>query len=206
MPFFSPEWVTEAPITQVGPAAMGLLVKQFNDNLAAFRADGIGDDDVDRWNRRIANSTSIANGALRVAGRDASALSYVYKFMGVPVGFLSLSDLEPTYINDITAHPGAANAGGILLEFAVNFSARRGHGGRIELYSLNAESSAFYLDHGFTRDDPTDTDGGNMALDPASAHGRGYWTRVGETWRLSRYLGQKILNMKMSKPLPKPPL
>jgi|SRR3954454_15804624 len=100
---------------------------------------------------------------------------------------ICINQHDPYYVADLVTHPGVSNAGEILIEEACNRSDRAGHGGRLELWSLNERSTPFYLSIGFVKTDGNANSGGAMTFD---ATGSDKWIRLGGRWVLKRYEGQ----------------
>jgi GNAT superfamily N-acetyltransferase len=147
----STDWVTEPPIRKLEPAEVKLHGEWLQAAILGWQdtAPGGGPEQT-RWNKRIAGGEERA---YIISVCDASYEVYAYFYSGKPVGLMSLNPAEyakkgGVYIEDLVAHPGARNAGDLLVEKAVNLSRAGGYGGKLVLAALPG-SHGFYKSVGF---------------------------------------------------------
>jgi GNAT superfamily N-acetyltransferase len=100
-----------------------------------------------QWNRRVDQTLSILRSAKKESLKNAHRLAYFID--GEPVGALLLQPRNPPYVADLVTHPGSEQAGGALMEHAVNLSKRSGFGGRLELIAENDNAVKAYKAMGF---------------------------------------------------------
>jgi hypothetical protein len=201
-------WVTLPPIREIKQGDdLTLAMKTMKDSFAAFdtgelpetTSTGVEDKDAKKWNARMDGTRTLFG--MITTGSD---LNLGYYCFGVMVGIICIIEADPYYVADLVTHPGVANAGEILIEEACNRSATAGHGGKLELYSLNKLSTGFYLSVGFAKTNGDLTSGGGMTLNPA---GNALWANLNGRWVLKRYEGQSYYKgVKTPPPIPpKPP-
>jgi hypothetical protein len=145
------------------------------------------------WNNRI-ESTRTLIGMVK----SGNELNLAYYCFGIVVGMVCvLKTDEYFYVADLVTHPGAANAGEILIEEVCNRGQKAGCGGKIQLYSLNKQSTGFYLSIGFVV-----LEGSTLALDPS---GNSCWSNLNGRWCLKKHAGESY--MLAPPPLPtRPPV
>jgi hypothetical protein len=191
------KWITDPPIFVLNTSTeIALEVATLKKNLGGW--DGVAvpsspaASDIDRrdwkspkrtqqerWNVRMHNTKHFPWYAI---GGD---LVVVYRVAGAPIGLMAMSKiLDPPYVCGLVTHPGSENAGGTLLEYAVQKSDEWGKGGKIQLAPDNDECKEAYKHLGF--------EGGfMMTLDPASR--RDIWSKPGDKWLLTKFIGMKYV-------------
>lgn len=129
----------------------------------------------ERWNDRISSTNTMLDSDFHkdhVVG---------YFVTGVPVALMALTGNTPVYIADLVCHPGTENAGGIMMEYAVNHALKTANDPRLQLWALDEDARRAYLAMGFTSDTP---DSRAMTLDPRVSP---LWTQVSGAWHLAKY-------------------
>jgi hypothetical protein len=197
-------WVTVPPIREIKRgSAMTLAMQSMKDSFERFDdgeiklGEGTAEDDAwaTKWNDRMNGTRALFD----MVG-EGQSLNLGYYCFGILVGVICIMDSSTPYVTELVTHPGVANAGEILIEAACNRSAKAGHGGKLELYSLSAASTGFYKAVGFTKDGGDYETGGKMSLDPT---GNALWVKLGDHWLLRKYAGQKYYEgRKTPPPLP----
>jgi hypothetical protein len=197
-------WITSPPIIVLQPNEVAQRLKQLKDNLQGWgevtepsnplpigTTDRAGTDfDVtdwkspkrtqqERWNDRARSTNSMVNVSF---GGDQVV---EYRVAGEPVGIMAVKFWNPLYICDLVCHPGSADGGGILIEYAVNLSAVKNdnHEACVELWALDDDALQAYRRLGF-RSIQGDNEK-SMRLDPANSSG--VWTNTKDGWRLTKY-------------------
>jgi hypothetical protein len=200
-------WVTLPPIRELSGTSLDMAIKNLLASVNDFATPvvpGIDKQEFEGkegklWNKRIEDTRTVIG---MVGG--GSDLNLGYTCFGVMVGVICMIDTDPFYVCELVTHPGAGNAGEILIEEACNRSEQAGHQGRLELYSLTEQSTDFYLSVGFAKDDGKRTGSGKMSLVPT---GNDKWTRLGDRWVLTRTQGKSYYKGGKSLPPipPRPP-
>jgi len=85
-------------------------------------------------------------------------------------------------------HPGAAGAGGALMERAVNLSQAQGYEGKLHLYPMSLAAASAYKALGFVQR------GVEMTLTPSSPTNRDRWVHQDGEWRLKKYLTKEVVS------------
>lgn len=169
--------------------------EQWNDRLDDTLEMLHGTDDVEDTDTAIATLSRVVADA-----HDHSSdprMRVAYFFDNVPVALAELkkkTNTKPLRIVAVASHPLSKNAGGALLEIAVNESLTNGDGGKVRLKYLNSDAKCAYESMGF-RAEPTVP---WMSLDPGNSD---KWVKRDGTWRLSRYKDMRYA----AGFLPKPP-
>ncbi|MFO1023918.1 MAG: hypothetical protein U1E70_01935 [Acetobacteraceae bacterium] len=129
----------------------------------------------ERWNDRISSTNSMLDNDFR----DHHVVGYFVT--GVPVALMALTGASTVYVADLVCHPGTENAGGIMIEYAVNYGCKIHNSPVVRLWALNEDARRAYLALGFTSDTGT---GKAMTLRPATSP---LWTQVSGVWHLAKY-------------------
>jgi hypothetical protein len=182
-------WNNTAPIRAVDPSDVNDIATTLRQHVAAW---GQGSEIWDNTRRYHTNKTGAVELLQVVEIMGGEEFSYVYEYGGLVLGLLLASDsIGCLYIADLLAHPGTEGAGATLLEFAVNLSHQQGYNGKLKLFSLNQNSSDFYLKMGFARSGPIKPNGGgDMTFDPASRDD--LWAQTNDGWALKAYVGKRF--------------
>jgi Acetyltransferase (GNAT) domain len=181
-------WVNTAPIREVDSGEISGIATKLRQEVGAW---GQGSENWDPGRRHHLNKTG-ANDLLQVLEiMGGEEHNYVYEYGGQVLGLLMVNiATDSVYIADLLAHPGTEGGGATLLEFAANLSQQHGFHGKLTLYSLNQNSSDFYLKMGFDRTKPASpAGGGDMALNPAARVD--VWQFGGGQWMVKAYVGKK---------------
>ena len=177
MPDFT--WQLEAPIYYVEQHEVSAKVKQFDNSVKAYCE---GDES---WNSRKGSSLHISH-LVDIHADEGLKPCYEYRMNGQTVALMVLH-IKPgdcIEIKDLVTHPGTANAGGIMVEYALNRVAHYDAQGAdleedfLELESLNADSTAAYEALGFV------DAGKKMYL---QAEKSDLWKKVGGNWKLAKF-------------------
>ena len=183
-------WINKAPIREVDSGEVSGIATTLRKQIAAW---GQGSENWDPARRHHINKTG-ADGLLEnLEIMGGEQLNYVYEYGGLVLGLLAVN-IIPDYVKveDLLAHPGTEGAGATLLEFAATLSQQHGCGGKLKLFSLNQNSSDFYLKMGFARIEPASPQGGGtMMLDPATRDDIWQQGSDGE-WMVKTYIGKKF--------------
>jgi len=163
----STDWVTDPPIRQLKAGEVKTccdwLADAIDDWAVTDKSNGSPvpkeyDEIRALWNKRIGDG--VARAAVIALADQSDKLDrdvYAYFYSGKPVGMMSI-DADETgkrkavYVEELVAHPGARNAGDLLVEHAVRLSDAAGFGGVVELLAL-AGAHDFYKSLGFERAD-----------------------------------------------------
>jgi hypothetical protein len=177
-------WITTAPIRLVAPGEVANIAATLRGQIASW---GQGSEAWDTAKRHHANKTGADELLDGLTGED---LNYVYEYGGLVLGLLMVIEASDCiYIANLLAHPGTEGCGTTLLEFAINLSQNQNTGGKLQLYSMNQNSTDYYGKMGFVRTAPADPDGGgNMSLNPASR--ADLWTRQNNGWAFVAFVGK----------------
>lgn len=192
-------WVTEPPLKVLTWKQLITDLRTLSRNMAGWTKvtvpDAITEENIDKrdwhdpqrsqqkvWNKRIGQTRSMFKP--KQFNNDYIIGYYV---QDQPIGFLAMMDMMTAmpYISAIVTHPGSENAGGILIEAAVQKSDEWQQGGNLELTAGNDNAAKAYECLGFEKkpDKPAE-----MTLDPSKMSQ--YWSRVGSKWRLTKYIGK----------------
>ena len=201
------QWINQPPIVLLQESEIPVRLQILKNNMKGWDPvavpDNPGLDDIDqrdwknpkrsqqeRWNDRI-DATN------RMLDFDFETHHVVeYRFASGPIGIMALIDVDPVSIADIVTHPGSDQAGGILIEYAVQKSEEWGKHGRLKLYALTDDAQKAYEQLGFVV-----TTGSNMTLDPKLC--ANIWTMVGGVqWRLTKYQNTTSYLTSATKSLP----
>jgi hypothetical protein len=133
-----------------------------------------------RWNNRIGNTNTMLNSTSFYSGDRVVE----YRVTGEPVGIMTVAfeKANPLYIEALVCHPGAADAGGILVEYAINLAVEKHGKPCVKLSALYEDAKQAYLKLGFRS---VSTIGDTMLLDAADSNG--IWTHTSGGWRLAKY-------------------
>jgi hypothetical protein len=186
-----PDWVNAPPIKRV--TSLGELkgyVAKLQSATDAMQKDfdevKIGEN-PNLGRRNHASSRSIILEYFKNIDSIDDGLIYVYIFNGYPVCLICFRVAVYNlyiYLSHIVSHPWYFGTLGTVVEFLLNEAVKLGVPPRIELQSLNEESSKAYLGLGFVRDGTAFQDGsGRMVLDPRGGPGSAKFEHVGGQWR-----------------------
>ena len=130
----------------------------------------------ERWNDRISSTNTMLK-------KDYdTGQTFGYFVAGVAVGVMELfAGSAPIYVANLVCHPGADQAGGIMIEYAVNYGQKNLSDPRLELHALNEDARQAYLALGFFSVAP---EGASMYLDPKNCN---KWTQLSDGWHLTKY-------------------
>jgi hypothetical protein len=185
----SSDWVNEPPIRKLEKSEIGpcgdWLTKAIKDWMSTGKPAKDGEADQERWNQRIEGGVERAE-VIAAYGYYDGCDVYAYFYSGKPVGMMTI-ELEKSkefgliYIGDLAGHPGARNAGDLLIEYAVNLSQAQGTKGQVRLTALEG-SYEFYASVGFKPMNGKWSPGAVGALlEPGSPQ----WSFLGERWKLT---------------------
>jgi hypothetical protein len=196
-------WVTEPPIRVLNtPEEIKAAVEALQNNLVGWGRVGeptppaASDFDrrdwkspkrtqQERWNVRVGDMEHFPWSVIKFA-QPPDFHVVAYRVAGAPIGLMAMSDMLATpTVNGLVTHPGSENAGGILIEYAVQKSDEWGKGGKLQLTPDNKECEQAYKHLGFEGTPYS------MTLDPASR--RDIWSRPGGKWRLTKFIGMKYV-------------
>lgn len=137
----------------------------------------------ERWNLRIKATLELIDGMCGIESDTKGQLYVEYPVSGAPIGLMVMAGADSMgrcTINLLVTHPGSDNAGGVMIEFAVNQSVKWGCGGKLSLSPNDEECAKAYEALGFEHD-------GTMCLDPNKSE---KWVKVGNAWKLKSQLGK----------------
>jgi GNAT superfamily N-acetyltransferase len=138
---------------------------------------------ADPWDEKLGDTWAIA-GVYR-AQCAAMQANFACFFDGEAKGLLSVSaassELRGLQVSAFVTHPGAAGAGGALLERAATYSQSQGHGGRLWLTAQSEAAAEAYRRLGFTGTPQ------HMSFDPSAAHNAARWIQRDGQWFLRKY-------------------
>ena len=138
------------------------------------------------WNALIRDTRFVANMFSWSTGSEC----YAYLLGGHAIGLISLrTEVDHICVDQFVTHPGSANCGGILAEYAVKLAQKRNLGGILRLLSLTGSSTEKYKGLGFEKLDDNYTTGGDMVLDPSACE---MWNFVNGRYCLARYSGSSF--------------
>lgn len=182
-------WIDTPPVVHVPNDQVPSRVAAFRASLKEWGSVGGGTALAERLDSHAGGADFIA-GLLENAV-DHTRLVFEYRLAGAPAGLLMLEVSGGAMeIKNLATHPGAENAGGILIEFALNCVQRINSSrpsyppGVLVLESYNAASTAAYQALGFR------TEGREMVLEAAKS---ALWELVGEQWKLKKFKAMKYL-------------
>lgn len=178
-------WVNKPPIVEItNSEEFQVLCVQFMRDIRTWKSPSESAEEVQGWNRRIDSGINIAGSAgARWTWGPNNLRFFIYKLLGKPVGLMVTREAKAgplVTIKHLATHPGSENAGGILIEHAVNLSEQAGYNGCLKLTSLNRGSTAAYKALGFVEIEDLDI----MKLVPNESD---IWVRVENEWRLRKY-------------------
>jgi len=170
------KWVTPAPVRSVGDDQFEILASKFIENLEQnwMLKKAKENTEAATWNDRVQSSITEAN-VYKTKGDK-----HVYFVDGKAAALMVTSEeLNAIKIKDLSAHPGAAGAGEIMIEYAVNLSDNGGKQGRVSLFAAG-KSAGFYEKLGFSTHDSF-----NFHLDPGESE---LWCKLSDgLWHLKKY-------------------
>jgi hypothetical protein len=174
------KWVTPAPVRSVRDDQFEILAKEFIENLEQhwMLKKAKKNTEAATWNDRVQSSINEAD-VYKTKGDK-----HVYFVDGKAAALMVTSEelteeLNAIKIKDLSAHPGAAGAGEIMIEYAVNLSDNGGKQGRISLFAAG-NSGGFYEKLGFTTHNSL-----NFKLDPGKSE---LWCKLSDgLWHLKKY-------------------
>lgn len=185
-------WVTDPPIVHVPTNQVAARVQLFRQNVADW-----GNPGGDRWTARLGATGHIS----ALAGTHGSEgrhdrPTFEYRMDGQPIALMVLylrSD-GVIEIKDLVTHPGSANAGGIMVEFALNkvgdYNQQLKHevfaSGVVILESYDDDSTAAYEALGFEKD------GKDMYV---NANKSDLWEKHDGAWKLAKYAQLNYMNI-----------
>ena len=205
MPNLNLTWIDSAPIKRLNKNQAAIAIRQLKANMVGWGEVDVPDpaapDDINQrdwkeekrtqqecWNDRIDSTNTMLDMTFD------GLINFGYYIAGQPIAVLSIS--EYAYIEDLVTHPGSANAGGIMIEYAVNISEEElGEEGKLELYALDDDAQRAYQALGF--EGKTSTTDKSMKFDPRNTD---KWAKVGGKWCIAKYSGMKYVGG--VKPLP----
>jgi hypothetical protein len=183
-------WINKAPIREVDSGEVSGIATTLRQQIASW---GQGSENWDATRRHHINKTGADELLLTLGIMGGEEFNYVYEYGGLVLGLL-IANLGTghLYVADLLAHPGTEGAGATLLEFAATLSQQHGCGGKLKLFSLNQNSSDFYLKMGFARTEAASPQGGGtMMLDPATRDD--IWQQGSDgDWMVKTYIGKKF--------------
>ncbi len=175
-------WITDPPIRHVAPEHVAEVVRRFRASLASWGLVPGATPLTQRINSHAHGASFIAD--LIVAQLERHRPVFEYHLGGQTVALLQLDlDGGVIEIKNLATHPGAEEAGGIMVEYALNRIAHyNAQGaefdeGRLYLESYNADSTAAYEALDFVVDS-----GDEMSLD---ANASGKWVKIHGAWKLA---------------------
>lgn len=223
MPKLEYSWVTEPPITVfTGKAANPHILRYGTQLLNQIRAYRVGLPSPDLFeSSESSDSSDIPVDPARVPSLEAANIDNaesmcssilksklvadeafcVYRLGFDPVALMMLNPLtDELYITKIVTHPGAASAGSIMIEFAVNYCVQNGIRPYITLWALNETSMPSYQAIGFesVSGEPQD-----MYLDLTKPHRK--WICLEGRWRYLSSGTPGLMYAQARMPLPPPP-
>jgi hypothetical protein len=187
-------WVTNAPIQHVPPDQVDARVRRFCELLDHWGEVGGGTALAARMNHHANRAVFIAGLAGSEDNQAPWRPVFEYRLAGEPIAIMML-DLrrEAIEIKFLATHPGSENAGGIMVEFALNrakfYNNQGAHyeDGVVGLESLDGQSTAAYSALGF---EPAG--GRDMALDARESD---LWIEIDGVWKLRRYQAARYLSV-----------
>jgi hypothetical protein len=109
-----------------------------------------------------------------------SELYYSYMVVGQPVGMMILIEkFRYISIQDLVTLPSVADCGGLMVEFAVNLSERKGNSGKLKLTAATKGAEKAYLAMGFATEEAN-----VMQLTPGSSD---KWSKLESGWKMAKY-------------------
>ena len=188
-------WITTPPIIPLLPDEVEPRARRMRENIAEWYGEArdaaqwpplpvagnaAEQRQVTAWNTRLENTNIMAWWPF---GNAPTVVEY--RVQGEPVGIMSMTDKTPFEIKGLLMHPGSADGGGLMVEWAVNHAAATLGSPKVILNALDGEARDAYAAMGFVMvEAPLATGGGNMALDPAASP---KWTQTAGGWRLKKY-------------------
>jgi hypothetical protein len=189
-------WITAAPISERSAKEFRRDVKRLRDGVRDFhppvtpRKKGSPPpptpDPTSVWAENY-DTTEMLIGGKNLLLPDTGVF-LTYRFLGRPVGVMVLKDQGPghgipaTCVKLIVTHPGVAQAGGSMLEYAFYYARKHGWPQVLHLKPTITAREA-YKKLGFRPLVVGGQDTEYMILDPADAGDK--WGRVGKDWRLA---------------------
>lgn len=179
------QWIDNPPITPLTYEQFLVSKKAFEEAMQAW-----GDVGDARMDAHKGDALFIAR-VMDNHYNPMRTMIFEYKIAGVPVALMQIqisgSKLE---IKELFTHPGTLNAGGIMVEYALNLTMNPRNAavmkqGIVILESFNAASTAAYVALGFEQN------GGMMRL---QADKSDKWELVGERWKLKQYKDKRYLH------------
>jgi hypothetical protein len=199
-------WITEAPIQPVPPQNLHTVVETFRANVASWYGESnpagawaenasalgwkTGFEDEGKWLKRKEAMHHMIWWPF-----DEAQFVFAYWLSGAPVALLSMKQYPKlpgtATVHGLVAHPGAQNAGSIMIEFALNFAQKQWGTTTLTLHSLDEESTKFYRAMGFVQD-PGSKDEEDLILFADKRKGH-EWTVLHGTWKLTAYLNMPFV-------------
>ena len=204
-------WVTEPPVLEVSPEAVGVSVTRFQQSVefygsipgdpeAVTKENPDGDTDLsNRMNRHKGGALLIARIIDKKADASNKNLSvFEYTLAGEPLALMQLSTRGGALeIENLASHPGTEMAGGIMVEFALNRIAHFNANSQdkqlmedmIVLNSMNPSSTAAWIALGFVPLGKNPDLTGHLNPIPMSldANKSPKWTKLDNKWRHVAY-------------------
>jgi hypothetical protein len=194
-------WITEAPIQLVPPQNLHTVVETLRANVTSWygetKSDALWSSDAKAlgWGTGFANEKQWANRKESMQQmiwwpfHDAPFV-FAYWLDGAPIALLSMTQnpkkTGTATVHGLVAHPGAQNAGSIMIEYALNFAVKQWSTTTLTLHSLDEESTKFYNAMGFEQDKDS-KDKEDLILFADQRKGK-EWTVLQGTWKLTAYL------------------
>lgn len=185
-------WITAAPIQVLKPQDVYARLEAFRANITAWygehKADEAWQPDggaTTEWNDR----KEAMHTMMWWPFHDAEVVAE-YRLDGAPIALIGLTTAklaDRAVVHGLVSHPGASLGGAVMIEWALNHAGTHWGRTKLELHSLDDESTRFYKRIGFVEDDLAKPPGPDeLKLEPASSD---KWVHLGGGWKLREYLG-----------------
>lgn len=187
------------PIRELSVEEAIVAIKQMNNNLEGWNCVSIPNDtecdEQQRWNNRIEATYSMLSSD---KPNPWATKIFAYYVDDVPVGIMTIENVEPPEILTLVTHPGAMGAGGSLVEQAVKQSLAWGYSNaKVTLTPMNDHSKNAYYAMGFSDiqaedNDNLEEDKDYLELLPAKQQDK--WVMNLGEWKLKNHLGKGYIH------------
>lgn len=180
-------WIDTPPIRRLTDEEYLVSKREYDEAMERWGEIDGGTDLAKRLNDHRGYSVDVARFTEYALGRGYDI--YEYRIAGVPVAIMMVDLDDVLEIKNLFTHPGTENAGGIMIEFALNLTVDnplRVAPGVIGLETYNEASTAAYKALGFKT-----YSGRQLVLEAAKSE---LWELVETRWKLKKYKDKRYLS------------